>query len=147
MRLLGAVLTSLVAVSLAAAQSPQKDGAKGDAKPAVPSTEPKRVKTIPVDADGQEKGEAQKAQANEKAKGKQTAKSKPGPKPEPKPEPKANAKPQKGEKTEKIPKEVADSYAAIPLAERVAIQNDLIWTGDYNGMLNGEFSERAVAAV
>jgi Putative peptidoglycan binding domain len=153
MRLLGAVLTSLVAVSLAAAQSPQKDGAKGDAKPAVPSTEPKRVKTIPVDADGQEKGEAQKAQANEKAKGKQTAKSKPGPKPEPKPEPeprpepRANAKPQKGEKTEKIPKEVADSYAAIPLAERVAIQNDLIWTGDYNGMLNGEFSERAVAAV
>src|SRR5262245_61908646 len=138
MRLLVTMLTSLVAVSLAAAQSP-KDTTKGDAQPAI-STEPKRVKTIPVDADGQvkgeAKGEAQKAQANEKAKGKQTAKSKP--------EPKA---PQKGEKAEKVSKEVADSYNAIPLAERVAIQNDLIWTGDYNGVLNGEFGERAVAAV
>src|SRR5207247_10326443 len=35
----------------------------------------------------------------------------------------------------------------IPLAERVAIQNDLIWTGDYNGVLSGEFGDRSVAAV
>jgi Putative peptidoglycan binding domain len=34
-----------------------------------------------------------------------------------------------------------------PEAERIAIQSDLIWTGDYNGTLSGEFGERAVAAV
>jgi len=42
---------------------------------------------------------------------------------------------------------IAASYTAIPLAERIAIQNDLAWTGDYNGMINGEFGERAIAAV
>jgi peptidoglycan hydrolase-like protein with peptidoglycan-binding domain len=42
---------------------------------------------------------------------------------------------------------VKDSYAAIPLAERLSIQSDLIWTGDYNGLINGEFSDRLVAAV
>jgi len=82
---------------------------------------------------------ARKAQANEKAKSKQTAKAKP--------DPKDTKKTEKTDKAEKPSKEVADSYNAIPLAERIAIQNDLIWTGDYNGMLNGEFGERAVAAV
>jgi len=42
---------------------------------------------------------------------------------------------------------IAASYTAIPLAERIAIQNDLAWTGDYNGLINGEFGERAIAAV
>jgi hypothetical protein len=42
---------------------------------------------------------------------------------------------------------VADSYNAIPLAERLSIQSDLIWTGDYNGLVNGEFGERSIAAV
>jgi hypothetical protein len=42
---------------------------------------------------------------------------------------------------------IAASYTAIPLAERLAIQNDLVWTGDYNGLVNGEFGERAIAAV
>src|SRR2546421_791944 len=42
---------------------------------------------------------------------------------------------------------IAASYTAIPLAERISIQNDLAWTGDYNGAINGEFSERAIAAV
>ena len=27
------------------------------------------------------------------------------------------------------------------------IQFDLVWTGDYNGLINGEFGERAIAAV
>jgi peptidoglycan hydrolase-like protein with peptidoglycan-binding domain len=39
------------------------------------------------------------------------------------------------------------TYAAIPLAERLAIQSDLVWSGDYNGAIHGEFNERAVAAV
>lgn len=42
---------------------------------------------------------------------------------------------------------VAASYAAMPLGDRIAVQGDLIWTGDFNGTPNGEFSERAVAAV
>jgi peptidoglycan hydrolase-like protein with peptidoglycan-binding domain len=42
---------------------------------------------------------------------------------------------------------VAASYTAIPLTERIAIQNDLVWTGDYNGLINGEFGERAMTAV
>ena len=33
------------------------------------------------------------------------------------------------------------------LAERVAIQSDLIWSGDYNGGVTGEFGDRAIAAV
>jgi hypothetical protein len=40
-----------------------------------------------------------------------------------------------------------DTYNAIPLAERIALQFDLTWTGDYIGLSNGEFSDRLVAAV
>jgi peptidoglycan hydrolase-like protein with peptidoglycan-binding domain len=45
------------------------------------------------------------------------------------------------------PNPIAESYAAIPEAERIAIQSDLIWTGDYNGTLSADFGERAIAAV
>ena len=41
----------------------------------------------------------------------------------------------------------SDAYAAMPLAERLAIQSDLIWSGDYNGGVTGEFGDRAIAAV
>ena len=40
-----------------------------------------------------------------------------------------------------------ESYLAIPAAARVAIQSDLVWTGDYNGLLDGEFSDRLADAV
>ncbi len=40
-----------------------------------------------------------------------------------------------------------DTYAAIPPAERLAIQNDLTWGGDFTGPIDGEFSERLVTAV
>lgn len=46
-----------------------------------------------------------------------------------------------------ISQSVRDSYAAIPLSERLAIQSDLIWSGDYNGSVNGEFNDRAIIAV
>ena len=42
---------------------------------------------------------------------------------------------------------IAASYAALPPADRVRIQQDLIWTGDYNSVANGDFGERAIAAV
>ena len=38
-------------------------------------------------------------------------------------------------------------YDAMPLADRVSIQSDLIWTGDYNGVTDGDFGDRAIAAV
>ena len=38
-------------------------------------------------------------------------------------------------------------YAAMPEAERRAIQSDLIWTGDYNGLIEADFGDNSVAAV
>jgi len=38
-------------------------------------------------------------------------------------------------------------YAAMPEADRMAIQSDLIWTGDYDGIVGAEFGDRAIAAV
>src|SRR5258707_778341 len=114
MRLPGAILSSLVAVSLAAAEP---------AKRAEPKEQTK--------ADTKEQTKAKPATAKaKKAEKKSTA-----------------DKGEKNEKNEKVSKEILDSYAAIPLSDRVAIQSDLIWTGDYNGVLSGEFGERSVAAV
>lgn len=39
------------------------------------------------------------------------------------------------------------AYAAIPIAERIAIQSDLIWTGDLSGSVDPDFGDRAIAAV
>jgi peptidoglycan hydrolase-like protein with peptidoglycan-binding domain len=38
-------------------------------------------------------------------------------------------------------------YAAMPEAQRRAIQSDLIWTGDYNGLIDMDFGDNSVAAV
>ncbi len=38
-------------------------------------------------------------------------------------------------------------YAAMTDAERTTIQSDLIWTGDYNGVVGTEFGDRAITAV
>lgn len=40
-----------------------------------------------------------------------------------------------------------DTYAAMTQQERVAIQSDLTWTGDYNGTADGDFNDRSVNAV
>jgi S1-C subfamily serine protease len=45
------------------------------------------------------------------------------------------------------PKALKDSYLAVPLAERIAIQSDLVWSGDYNGGVNGDFGDRTIAAI
>jgi peptidoglycan hydrolase-like protein with peptidoglycan-binding domain len=39
------------------------------------------------------------------------------------------------------------AYAAMPVTERIAIQSDLIWTGDLSGSVDSEFGDRAIAAV
>jgi peptidoglycan hydrolase-like protein with peptidoglycan-binding domain len=41
----------------------------------------------------------------------------------------------------------ADTANAMAQAERQAIQSDLAWTGNYNGAINGEVSDRMVAAI
>ena len=38
-------------------------------------------------------------------------------------------------------------YATMPENERRTIQSDLIWTGDYNGIIGAEFGDNSVAAV
>jgi peptidoglycan hydrolase-like protein with peptidoglycan-binding domain len=93
MRLAGALLSCLVALSLAAAEPAKQDAAKAaPAKKETKAKAPKAEQKTALDA-------------------------------------------------------IAASYTAIPLTERIAIQNDLVWTGDYNGLINGDFGERAIAAV
>jgi hypothetical protein len=41
----------------------------------------------------------------------------------------------------------ADTAGAMAQAERQSIQSDLVWTGHYNGAINGEVSDRMVAAI
>jgi hypothetical protein len=62
------------------------------------------------------------------------------------------ARPQGAGRTARAPARPAPGsptavYAAMPEAERIAIQFDLIWTGDYNGTANGDFGESSIAAV
>ena len=40
-----------------------------------------------------------------------------------------------------------ETYAAMTLAERAAIQSDLVWTGHYSGIIDGDFGNRSLAAV
>src|SRR5256885_3823127 len=71
----------------------------------------------------------------------------PGKQPAPAKQEVAKAKKQAKPDTKAATDAIAASYTAIPLAERISIQNDLAWTGDYNGAINGEFGDRAIAAV
>ncbi len=41
----------------------------------------------------------------------------------------------------------ADTASAMAQTERLAIQSDLAWVGEYNGAITGEVSERMVAAI
>jgi peptidoglycan hydrolase-like protein with peptidoglycan-binding domain len=108
MRVIGTVLLSLLAVSLATAEPAKQADPKDKKKAATAKPSPPKAAEPKAETKGEKKGET-----------------------------KAAAK----------PNPLAESYAAIPLAERLSIQSDLVWTGDYNGTINGEFGERAIAAV
>ncbi len=41
----------------------------------------------------------------------------------------------------------SDTASAMPQADRLALQSDLAWVGEYNGAITGEVSERMVAAI
>lgn len=64
-----------------------------------------------------------------------------------KPAPKAETKTKQPATPSTVPNPLSASYAALPLAQRVSIQADLIMTGDYAGSLSGEFGNDAIAAV
>ncbi len=36
---------------------------------------------------------------------------------------------------------------SMPLADRIAIQFDLAWSGDYNGLITGELNDKTIAAI
>jgi peptidoglycan hydrolase-like protein with peptidoglycan-binding domain len=62
----------------------------------------------------------------------------------PKKEAGKKAEPKKGaQKSQPTP----GAYAGMPVAERAAIQFDLNWTNHYSGQADGDFNDRAVAAV
>src|SRR5689334_12302972 len=106
MRLLAAGMTCLLAVSLAAAQSP-KESRKSETKPAAASAEPKRVRTIPLDPDGNVRAEAK--DSAQKAGGQEPSPAKPAAqaKPEPKGARKVERKVEKNESSAKVSKEIA----------------------------------------
>ncbi|MBX9843442.1 MAG: peptidoglycan-binding protein [Xanthobacteraceae bacterium] len=45
------------------------------------------------------------------------------------------------------PPAIRDAYMALPHAERLALQFNLTWTGDYRGLADGEFSDKLVEAM
>lgn len=79
----------------------------------------------------------------------------PGPaaaKPQPKAKPAKKAAPKKEKEKPVAPAPAASpaqraAYATLPVAERIAIQSDLIWTGDLPGSVDPDFGDRAIAAV
>ena len=119
MRLAAAILVSVGAIALATAEP---------AKQAAPKAETKG--TPKAEKKAETKGDAKPAAEPAATKA----------------QPAATKAATKGDKGG-VAKAIIDSYGAIPLAERMAIQSDLVWTGDYNGLVTGEFAERAVAAV
>ena len=62
----------------------------------------------------------------------------------------AGAKPKAGATTPVRPPALqtpADTAGAMALGERLALQSDLAWVGQYNGAITGEVSDRMVAAI
>ncbi len=89
--------------------------------------------------------------ATQNAAAKDKAKAKPAKTP---PKKAAKKTDKKAAKTEKPAAAIATAtpeqraaYAALPVAERIAIQSDLIWTGDLSGSIDADFGDRAIAAV
>jgi hypothetical protein len=65
----------------------------------------------------------------------------------PKKAPAAKKKAPAAKKAAPVAQPGRDVYPNLPLGERVALQFDLAWSGHYNGLINGEFTDKAIAAV
>ncbi len=46
-----------------------------------------------------------------------------------------------------LPAAIAKAYAALPAAERLAVQANLAWIGDYEGLPGGDIDDRTIEAV
>ena len=57
------------------------------------------------------------------------------------------ATPPKPAAAKPAPKPEPSGHAAAPLAERIAIQSDLVWTGDLNSIADGAWGDRSTAAI
>jgi peptidoglycan hydrolase-like protein with peptidoglycan-binding domain len=57
------------------------------------------------------------------------------------------ARPKQATTAHPAPQTPADTVKAMAQADRQAIQSDLAWTGHYNGLINGEVSNRMIAAI
>jgi hypothetical protein len=57
------------------------------------------------------------------------------------------AKPGAAKAAAKPAKSEPSAHAAAPLAERIALQSDLVWTGDLNSIADGAWGDRSSAAV
>lgn len=59
----------------------------------------------------------------------------------------ANAAPKQTAAAPPAAQTPAETAKTLAQGERQAIQSDLAWTGDYNGLINGEVSDRMIAAI
>lgn len=59
----------------------------------------------------------------------------------------ANAAPKQTAAAPPATQTPAETAKTLAQGERQAIQSDLAWTGDYNGLINGEVSDRMIAAI
>ncbi len=157
-----AALVAVVFATAALAQSTEsKPKAAAEAKPK-PKPKPK-PKADSADAADKKTDSAEKPKA--KPANSKPAEKKQAAKPKPKPEAKSGDDDDKDDapakkKTEKpsttgsagaasasAKSSLREAFATLPLAERIALQSDLIWTGDFNGLVDGQFSDRLADAV
>ena len=156
MRVFAAILAGFLGTSAALAQGdpradigPIKEPAPA-AKPADPAkpeakakpdakAKPARKEAAKPAADTEKKDEKAAAKKDEPAPAKSKSKSAAV-------KPSTNGSAPAGNPPAK-PSGLQDTYSAIPRADRMAIQNDLTWGGDFTGPIDGEYSERLVQAV
>jgi peptidoglycan hydrolase-like protein with peptidoglycan-binding domain len=143
MRIPAAIFVVILGASAAVAQGDTRGDYGPVEKPAAAAETKSEAKTEAKPAPKVEAKPQAKADAKPTPKAKIAKKEKPEPKPDSKAttgSAPANAPPAK-------PSGLQDAYAAIPRADRFEIQSDLTWGGDFTGPIDGEFSERLVAAV
>ncbi len=116
-----------------AAKSSPKPAAKSSGKPSADAAAPASGAKPP--------NPAQKPDPAPKPKAAKAAKKKPPAKSEPAETDEAPAAAAPASPAQKA------AYAAMPVAERLAVQSDLVWSGDLTGGLDPEFGDRAIAAV
>lgn len=162
MRLLSVVSTAILIAALASAQALAQGDIHESYGPVTPAKpDPKAKAAKPAASAPAKPAVAQKPAASapqpttevttdgKSAKGKQTGKNARNAKPDAKSKV-AAVKETTGSLSapgaDKLPA-LRDAYTALPLSERLAIQLNLIWVGDYRGFADGEFSDKLVDAV